>query len=123
MIKLYNTLSRTVEEFKEIHEGKVGIYSCGPTVYHYQHLGNMRAVVVADTVRRTLLSAGYDITHVINITDVGHNVDDADNTEDKMEKGSKREGKSVWDIAKFYTDDYFKCLTLLNIPLSSYSFP
>ena len=122
-IHLYNTLSRKTEEFKEIEEGKVGIYSCGPTVYHYQHLGNMRAVVFADTVRRLLVSAGYEVTHIINITDVGHIVDDADTGEDKMEKGAVREGKSVWEIAEFYTTDYFKCLNLLNIPRDAYFFP
>ncbi len=122
-IKLFNTLTRKKEDFIPLEEGKVKIYSCGPTVYHYQHLGNMRAAIVSDTVRRLFVSAGYEVTHVINITDVGHNVDDADNTEDKMEKGAKREGKNVWEIAKFYSEDYFKCLELLNIPLSSYNFP
>ncbi len=123
MIKLYNTLSRTVEDFKEIHEGKVGIYSCGPTVYHYATLGNLRGYVNTDIIRRLFISAGYEVSTVINITDVGHNVNDAENTEDKMEKGAKREGKSVWDIAKYYSDNYFNCLTLLNIPLSAYTFP
>lgn len=122
-IHFYNTLSRKLEEFKEIQEGKVGIYSCGPTVYHYQHLGNMRAVVFADTIRRLLVTAGYDVTHIINITDVGHIVDDTDTGEDKMEKGAVREGKSVWEIAQLYTDDYFKCLDLLHIPRDAYFFP
>ena len=97
MIKLYNTKSRTTEEFIPINALSVGIYSCGPTVYHYQHLGNMRAAVFADTLRRMFLSASYTVTHIINITDVGHTVDDDENAEDKMEKGSKREGKSVWE--------------------------
>jgi cysteinyl-tRNA synthetase len=123
MIKLYNTKTRTLEDFKPIHENMVGIYSCGPTVYHYQHLGNMRAAVFADTLHRALVSAGYKVNHVINITDVGHNVDDSESGEDKMEKGSRREGKSVWEIAKMYTDTYFSDLDSLNINLSEYTFP
>lgn len=126
-IKLFNTKSRTLETFKPINEGKVGIYSCGPTVYHYQHIGNMRAAVFADTIHRTMKNAGYEVTHVINITDVGHltgdNQGDADNGEDRMEKGAKREGKSVWDIAKMYTEAYFDDLKKLNINLSEYNFP
>ncbi len=122
-IKLYNTKSRNIETFSPIKDGKVGIYSCGPTVYHYQHLGNMRAVVFADTLHRMFLSSGYDVKHVINITDVGHLVDDGDNGEDKMEKGAKREGKSVWEIADFYTKEYFHCLDLLNINREEYLFP
>ncbi len=122
-IKLYNTKSRQSETFAPENEGRVGIYSCGPTVYHYQHLGNMRAAVFADTLRRMFISNGYEVKHVINITDVGHNVDDSDNGEDKMEKGAKREGKNVWEIAKQYTDAYFADLTMLGIPLDAFIFP
>lgn len=122
-IKLYNTKSRQLETFAPENEGRVGIYSCGPTVYHYQHLGNMRAAVFADTLRRMFISNGYEVKHVINITDVGHNVDDSDNGEDKMEKGAKREGKNVWEIAKQYTDAYFADLTMLGIPLDAFIFP
>lgn len=122
-IRLYNTKTKNIEEFKPIKEGEVYIYSCGPTVYHFQHLGNMRAAVFADTLRRMFVSAHYNVKHVINITDVGHNTDDGDDGEDKMEKGSRREGKSVWDIAKLYTDAYFKDLTALNIPIKDYIFP
>ncbi len=122
-IKLYNTKSKKLETFIPERDGHVGIYSCGPTVYHYQHLGNMRAAVFADTLRRMFISNGYEVTHVINITDVGHNVDDSENGEDKMEKGSKREGKSVWEIAKQYTDAYFADLQMLGIPLDAYVFP
>ncbi len=122
-IKLYNTKSKKLETFIPEKDGHVGIYSCGPTVYHYQHLGNMRAAVFADTLRRMFISNGYDVTHVINITDVGHNVDDSESGEDKMEKGSKREGKSVWEIAKQYTDAYFADLQMLGIPLDAYVFP
>ncbi len=126
-IKLYNTKSKNLETFLPINEGKVGIYSCGPTVYHYQHLGNMRAAVFADTVRRMFVSAGYDVNHIINITDVGHltgeNEGDANTGEDKMEKGARREGKSVWEVAKMYTDAYFADLMTLNIPLNEFTFP
>ena len=122
-IELYNTKSREIETFSPVLPGVVSIYSCGPTVYHYQHIGNMRAAVFADTLHRMFVNAGYEVRHIINITDVGHNVDDGDLGEDKMEKGSKREGKSVWDIAKMYTDAYFKDLSALNIHLDEYLFP
>ncbi len=122
-IQLYNTKSKQVEDFIPEKEGLVGIYSCGPTVYHYQHLGNMRAAVFADTLRRMFISSGYDVKHVINITDVGHNVDDSENGEDKMERGSRREGKNVWEIAKMYSDAYFNDLEMLGIPLDAYIFP
>ncbi|MEI6810709.1 MAG: cysteine--tRNA ligase [Candidatus Nomurabacteria bacterium] len=122
-IYLHNTASHNIENFKPIKDGEVGIYSCGPTVYHYQHLGNMRAVVFADTLHRMFLSANYNVKHVINITDVGHLVSDGDEGEDKMEKGAKREGKSVWEVAEFYTKEYFHCLDLLNINSTEYNFP
>lgn len=122
-IRLYNTKSKSLEVFVPLEAGIVKIYSCGPTVYHYQHLGNMRAAVFADILHRTLQGCGYEVRHIINITDVGHNVDDAENTEDKMEKGSKREGKSVWEVAKMYTDIYFKDLNMLGVHLDEYVFP
>lgn len=122
-IKLYNTKTKHLEDFVPEKEGRVGIYSCGPTVYHYQHLGNMRAAVFADTLRRMFVSVGYEVKHVINITDVGHNVDDSEDGEDKMEKGSRREGKNVWEIAKMYSDAYFADLEMLGIPLDTYIFP
>lgn len=122
-IQLFNTKTKSLEEFKPITDGIVTIYSCGPTVYHFQHLGNMRAAVFADTLHRMFVSAGYNVHHVINITDVGHNTDDGDAGEDKMEKGSRREGKSVWEIAKMYTDVYFSDLAALNITLEDYTFP
>jgi cysteinyl-tRNA synthetase len=122
-IRLYNTKGKSIEDFKPIKEGKVGIYSCGPTVYWYQHLGNMRGAVFTDMVRRMFVSAGYDVTHIINITDVGHLVSDGDSGEDKMEKGAAREGKSVWEVAKFYTDAYLADLTRLNVPLNAFTFP
>jgi cysteinyl-tRNA synthetase len=122
-IHLYNTKERKVELFKPINAGKVRMYSCGPTVYHYAHLGNLRGYVTTDIIRRMFVYAGYDVRAVINITDVGHNVDDDENAEDKMEKGSKREGKSAYDIAKYYTQAYFHDLDLLNVDRSEYQFP
>jgi cysteinyl-tRNA synthetase len=122
-MRFYNTKTRSLEAFKELEPGIVRIYSCGPTVYHYQHIGNMRAAVFADTLHRTLLFAGYEVRHVINITDVGHLTSDGDTGEDKLEKGARREGKSVWDVAKLYTDAYFKDLSMLNVSLADYLFP
>lgn len=122
-IRIFNTKTKQLEDFVPEKEGFVGIYSCGPTVYHYQHLGNMRAAVFADTLRRMFVSSEYKVQHVINITDVGHNVDDGDSGEDKMEKGSRREGKNVWEVAKQYTDAYFNDLNMLGIPLESFMFP
>lgn len=124
-IRLYNTLSREKELFvpMEEHSHEVRIYSCGPTVYHYAHIGNLRAYVIADILRRMFVASGYSVKHVINITDVGHLVSDGDLGEDKLEKGAAREGKSVWDIAKFYTDAYFDDLKLLNIDKEAYIFP
>ncbi len=123
MIKLYNTANKQEENFIPITPNEVGIYSCGPTVYHYQHLGNLRSAIFADTLHRMFLSSGYNVKHVINITDVGHLVSDGDEGQDKMEKGAKREGKSVWDIADFYTKEYFHSLDLLNINREEYNFP
>ena len=114
-IKLYNTLSKEKEIFKPIDQEEVKIYSCGPTVYHYAHIGNLRAYVFADILNNTLHEAGYNLKHQINITDVGHLVSDSDEGEDKMEKGSAREGKSVWDVAEFYTQAFYSDLKDLNI--------
>lgn len=122
-IRLYNTKARKIEEFEPVQDGRVGIYSCGPTVYHYQHLGNMRAAVFADTLHRMFAYAGYEVRHVINITDVGHLTSDGDTGEDKLEKGAKREGKSVWEVAKTYTDAYFQDLALLAVHMDEYIFP
>ena len=114
-IKLYNTLSREKEIFKPIDAREIKIYSCGPTVYHYAHIGNLRCYVFADILNNTLREFGYNIKHQINLTDVGHLVSDSDEGEDKMEKGSEREGKSVWDIAEFYTEAFYSDLKDLNI--------
>ena len=114
-VYLYNTMSRTVEEFKPITEGFVGLYGCGPTVYDYAHIGNLRTYIFEDTLKRVLRHAGYNVKHVMNITDVGHLTGDGDEGEDKMAKSARERGKSVWDIAKFYTDAFFRDYDSLNI--------
>ena len=114
-VYLYNTMSRTVEEFKPISDKVVGMYCCGPTVYNYAHIGNLRTYIFEDTLKRVLIHAGYKVKHVMNITDVGHLTGDGDDGEDKMEKSARESGKSVWDIAKFYTDAFFKDYDSLNI--------
>ena len=114
-IYFYNTASRSKEEFEPIVKGKVGIYSCGPTVYWNQHVGNMYAYLFADVLVKTLRYFGYEVKHVMNLTDVGHLTSDADSGEDKMEKGAKREGLSVWDLAKKYEKQFFESEELLNI--------
>ncbi|WP_271438418.1 cysteine--tRNA ligase [Pontixanthobacter luteolus] len=114
-LKLFNSLTRSLETFEPVHPGEARVYSCGPTVYNYQHIGNMRAYVFADTLGRTLQWKGYKLTHVINITDVGHLTSDADEGEDKMERMAAREGKSAWDIAAFYQEDFERDLARLNV--------
>ena len=114
-LKLFNSMTRTLEPFQPIHEGKANVYTCGPTVYNYQHIGNMRAYIFADTLGRVLSYKGYDLTHVINITDVGHLTSDADAGDDKMEKAASAAGKSAWDIAAFYQADFEADLARLNI--------
>jgi len=116
-MKLYNTLTRTKEEFVPIKGKEVGIYSCGPTVYSSPHIGNMYAYVCWDVLVRTLKYLGYDTRQVVNITDVGHLTSDADSGEDKMEKGSKKEGLTVWEIAKKYEEEFLENLKDLNIKL------
>jgi cysteinyl-tRNA synthetase len=114
-LKLFNSLTRSLETFTPIHEGKASVYTCGPTVYNYQHIGNMRAYVFADTLGRVLSYKGYALKHVINITDVGHLTSDADAGDDKMEKAAAAQGKTAWDIAKFYQADFEADLARLNI--------
>ncbi|MBI4349865.1 MAG: cysteine--tRNA ligase [Elusimicrobia bacterium] len=111
---LYNTLTRRKELFKPLRPGMAGIYTCGPTVYLYAHIGNMRTYVFEDGLVRSLKFLGFGVKRVMNITDVGHLVSDADTGEDKMELGARREGKSAWDIAKFYTEAFFKDFKALN---------
>ncbi|MFY9462704.1 MAG: cysteine--tRNA ligase [Candidatus Sungiibacteriota bacterium] len=114
-VKLYNTLTRRKEIFKPIRKGNVGLYTCGPTVYNYAHIGNLRTYIFEDVLRRTLTAAGFRVRHIMNITDVGHLTSDADSGEDKLEKGATRDGKSVWDIAQFYTDAFLRDIAALNI--------
>lgn len=115
MIKLYNTMTRSVDEFKPVTPGKVGLYTCGPTVYNFAHIGNLRTYVFEDILKRALRLAGYDVNHVMNVTDVGHLVSDSDEGEDKMALGAAREGKTVWEIADFYWQAFRKDLARLNI--------
>ena len=114
-LRLFNSLTRQLETFTPVHDGEARVYSCGPTVYNYQHIGNMRAYVFADTLGRVLSYKGYKLTHVINITDVGHLTSDADAGDDKMEKAAEAQGKSAWDIAAFYQADFEADLERLNI--------
>lgn len=115
MLKLYNTLTRKKEEFVSLKKGTVKMYSCGPTVYNYAHIGNMRAYIFMDTLRKVLKYNGYKVKHVMNITDVGHLVSDADEGEDKMAKTARIENRSVYEIAKEYTDAFMKDIKALNI--------
>ena len=112
---LYNSLGQTKQEFIPFTEGKVNMYTCGPTVYHYAHIGNLRTYIMEDVLEKYLRFAGYDVNRVMNITDVGHLSSDADTGEDKMLKGAKREHKTVMEIAKFYTDAFFSDCEKLNI--------
>ncbi len=114
-MKLYNTLTHTKDDFKTHEEGKVSMYTCGPTVYHFAHIGNLRSYIMEDVLEKYLRYSGYDVKRVMNITDVGHLSSDADTGEDKMLKGAKREKKTVMEIAKFYTDAFFADCEKLNI--------
>ena len=114
-MKIYNTLTRQKEEFKPNKEGEVRMYSCGPTVYNYAHIGNLRAYLFMDNLRRVLKYNGYKLKHVMNITDVGHLVSDADEGEDKMMKAARREKKDPYEIAEFYMNAFFNDLKELNV--------
>ncbi len=114
-MQLYNSLTREKEPFKTHEPGKVSMYTCGPTVYHFAHIGNLRSYIMEDVLEKALRWEGYDVKRVMNITDVGHLSSDADTGEDKMVKGAKRENKTVMDIAKFYTDAFFADCEKLNI--------
>ncbi len=115
MLKLYNTRTREKEVFKPLHSTTVGLYTCGPTVYNYVHLGNLRSYLFEDILKRTLKRLKFTVQHVMNITDVGHLTDDADQGEDKMEKGAAREGKTAWEVAAFFTDACKRDMADLNI--------
>ena len=114
-MKIYNSLTKKVENFVPNEEGKVAMYTCGPTVYHFAHIGNLRSYLMEDVLEKLLRYSGYDVKRVMNITDVGHLSSDADTGEDKMLKGAKRENKTVMEIAKFYTDAFFADCAKLNI--------
>ncbi|MEQ1495034.1 MAG: cysteine--tRNA ligase [Novosphingobium sp.] len=114
-LRLFNSLTRQLEPFQPVHANEARVYSCGPTVYNYQHIGNMRAYVFADTLGRVLRFKGYDLRHIINITDVGHLTSDADAGDDKMEKAAASAGKTAWDIAAFYTGEFKRDLKWLNV--------
>lgn len=113
--QFYNTLTKKVETLVPHTDGKIGMYTCGPTVYHFAHIGNLRSYIMEDVLEKTLRYLGYDVKRVMNITDVGHLSSDADTGEDKMVKGAKREHKTVMEIAKFYTDAFFEDCRKLNI--------
>jgi cysteinyl-tRNA synthetase len=114
-LKIYNTLNRKEEEFKEIQNGKVKMYACGPTVYNFAHIGNLRTYIFEDVLKKVLEYDGYEVTHMINITDVGHLQSDEDNGEDKMAIGAKRENKDILELARFYEDGFMSDLEKLNI--------
>ena len=114
-LKLYNTLTRKKESFKPIRDNQVGLYTCGPTVYNYAHIGNLRTYIFEDILKRVLVYNGFDVKHIMNITDVGHLTGDRDMGEDKLEAGARREGKSAWEIADYYTRAFQSDLNKLNI--------
>lgn len=114
-MKIYNSLTRSKDEFVPNEQGKVSMYTCGPTVYHYAHIGNLRSYIMEDVLEKYLRFSGYDVKRVMNITDVGHLTSDGDTGDDKMLKGAKREHKTVMEIAKFYTDAFFEDCRKLNI--------
>ena len=114
-MKLYNTLTRTVEEFIPNNKDCVTMYTCGPTVYHYAHIGNLRTYIFEDVLEKTLNYIGYNVKRCMNITDVGHLTSDSDSGEDKMLKGAKREKKTVLEIADYYTNEFKKDTEKLNI--------
>ncbi len=114
-LQLYDTYTRSVREFEPLHPPEVGMYTCGPTVYDYAHIGNLRTYIFEDVLRRALVFNGYTVKHVMNITDVGHLTSDADTGEDRMEKGARRTGMSAWEIAEMYTREFQADMARLNI--------
>ena len=114
-LKLYNTLTRQKEVFTPVLPPKVGLYTCGPTVYNYAHIGNLRTYIFSDILKRVLTYNGFRVKHVMNITDVGHLTGDRDMGEDKLESGARREGKSAWEIAEYYTEAFKTDIEKLNI--------
>jgi cysteinyl-tRNA synthetase len=119
-LRLHNTLTRKTEDFTPLHDHRVHLYTCGPTVYNYPTVGNWVANIYWDTLVRTLIANGYDVTRVMNITDVGHLTSDADEGEDKLEKGARSEGKTAWEVAKFYTRDFIDGMEQLGMIMPTY---
>ena len=117
VLKLYNTLTKKKDVFKPIKKGEVGFYGCGPTVYWYQHIGNLRRCVFEDILFRTLVYNGFKVKHIINVTDVGHLTSDADEGEDKVEKTAKKEGKTAKEITKHYFDAFIEDLKKINFTM------
>jgi cysteinyl-tRNA synthetase len=115
VLRFYNTLGREIQDFRPLREGEAGLYTCGPTVYNYAHIGNLRTYLFEDILRRALESDGLRVRHVMNITDVGHLTDDADEGEDKILKSAREKGRTVWEIAAYYTEAFFRDLKRLNI--------
>ena len=115
LMRIYNSLTREIEEFKSANPPRVALYTCGPTVYDYPTIGNWRTYTLSDLLFRTLTYFGYQVDYVMNLTDVGHLTSDADTGEDKLEKGARREGKTAWEVAKFYTDDFIVGFGKLNL--------
>lgn len=115
MIRLYNTLTKNIEEFKPIDEKEIGLYTCGPTVYWFAHIGNLRTYIFEDILKKVLKYNGYNVKHIMNITDVGHLTSDEDEGEDKLEKSAAKEKKTVLDIAEFYTKHFKEDISKLNI--------
>ena len=113
-LKLFNTMGRRMETFAPITDKKVGMYACGLTVYNFAHIGNLRSYIFEDILRKTLEYCGYQVRHVMNVTDVGHLTGDTDEGEDKMVKSSRETGRTVWEIAEFYTKAFFRDFTLLR---------
>jgi len=116
-LRFYDNYTRSLRDFEPLHADGVGLYTCGPTVYDYQHIGNCRTYLFEDVLKRVLEWNGYKVHHVMNITDVGHLTSDADEGEDKMEKGSRRTGRSAWEIARIYTEAFLEDMRALNIEL------
>lgn len=114
-LRFYNSLTRCKQEFKPIEPGRVRLYSCGPTVYNYAHIGNLRSYIFADVLRRTLEYSGFEVPAVMNVTDVGHLTSDEDAGEDKLDKEARKSGRDIWEIARHFEEVFFKDLDLLNI--------
>jgi cysteinyl-tRNA synthetase len=117
-LRLYDTYTRSLRDFEPLRSSEVGMYACGPTVYDYAHIGNLRTYIFEDILRRVLEFNGFIVKHVMNITDVGHLTSDADTGEDRMEKGSQRTGQSAWEIAEIYTQEFKMDLQRLNVQMS-----